>query len=1089
MTLKIYRGVGGADFRNQLTDDLIEDFKSAPSSRFFYVVPNHIKFNSEVSVIDQVAVKTDGFEIVPQVEVYSLTRLAWVLMNRNTKEISDTALNIIVERILENNSNISESFKRGKNKLGFIEQISNQIKELRQSGIDSAQMNIIIDSTDDAFLNDKLRNLLIILEEVNIFIADKYSLTGEVLIEFENWLIENKEPISEYHFYVEGFSGFTAAEQKVFESLSKIAKVEIGLIGNPNDNQGKNPLFGRVNGLYSRISKFGETFSTIKSKLKTNSDADVFEKSWREIETVGETSIDNKIPLIIAENREAEIEEIARTIRKKTLDGQLRYKDILLVARDLSGYQSFIKQIFSRFDIPIYIDDDQTLNEHSFAEMLMSLFDLSDSKPSHFSYLKIMRLLKTNLLVNDDDFEETLWHLENYVLATNKTNWKNEWSIKKQKGTFDDDAEGIIEQDPEEPAINNLRIFAVSVIEDFKKITKQNTISESIRQLYFFIEKYGVLDRMIFQKDIQEQQKAQDIWRIFTNAMTEISEIFGEFEFSVDQFKNILKTAFNGVSFTGVPSTLDELQISEAGSAQSSDYKLVIYFGMTSSLLPANANNKTFISDVERLIIEKIQMNNFDTELNQLKNTAAAKMADESLLFYQTVLSSTDEIIFSYPLSDGQAESFNQSIYLERLAPSPENTIKVKNHAENIQELPNYLGSFRSTLDQFAALNIKNGEPLIEKSPQLVKNVLQEYSNKTYKADSKKVRSLIGDALEFSVSGLQKYYQNPYEYFLSYVLKLKERNVLQLNVAHEGTYYHAGFEIVTNQLKNDPIYKWNSQKIDEIIENEVNVDTIVEMGNPALEILNSSIEYQYVEAEFKNNLKIALDRIIKMAQSDQSQKVLEVETKFDNFEKIIDDENTIKLRGRIDRIDHLNNSDVIVDYKTNGKKFEFGKFYAGVELQLLTYWQEAEKNGVDGAFFLGVKPEITNLIKVKDDNFVFLGHKERVNNIDSDFKFQGKFNDEKIDFNKEMMVRGNQISNDFKNMLFLHNDNLIKRAALEILDGKFNILPYRENNDTNGLANSPYTDVMRFDVLLGDKYRQIESNSKAEELLKEGEND
>ena len=54
-----------------------------------------------------------------------------------------------------------------------------------------------------------------------------------------------------------------------------------------------------------------------------------------------------------------------------------------------------------------------------------------------------------------------------------------------------------------------------------------------------------------------------------------------------------------------------------------------------------------------------------------------------------------------------------------------------------------------------------------------------------------------------SISQLQTFYRNPYEYFLKYGLALKKREELEISNANSGTFYHDAMEAFIRLLKQD----------------------------------------------------------------------------------------------------------------------------------------------------------------------------------------------------------------------------------------------------------------------------------------------
>jgi ATP-dependent helicase/nuclease subunit B len=60
-------------------------------------------------------------------------------------------------------------------------------------------------------------------------------------------------------------------------------------------------------------------------------------------------------------------------------------------------------------------------------------------------------------------------------------------------------------------------------------------------------------------------------------------------------------------------------------------------------------------------------------------------------------------------------------------------------------------------------------------------------------------QELYGDRIETSVSQLETYYQNSFEYFLNYGLHLKKRFENELDVIQAGNYYHETFDYLVKK--------------------------------------------------------------------------------------------------------------------------------------------------------------------------------------------------------------------------------------------------------------------------------------------------
>ena len=68
-------------------------------------------------------------------------------------------------------------------------------------------------------------------------------------------------------------------------------------------------------------------------------------------------------------NRRAEIEGIARKIRRLVREEKYRYRDIALLMRNGQDYHELIETIFQDYEIPYFIDQKRTMLHHPLVEL------------------------------------------------------------------------------------------------------------------------------------------------------------------------------------------------------------------------------------------------------------------------------------------------------------------------------------------------------------------------------------------------------------------------------------------------------------------------------------------------------------------------------------------------------------------------------------------------------------------------------------------------------------------------------------------------------------------------------------------------
>ncbi|WP_225352935.1 hypothetical protein [Lentilactobacillus parafarraginis] len=104
MTLQFVLGTNGYDHQEKLVEILKTQRATNPADRFFYLVPNHIKFESEVEVLKQLGNPDEDVTAQSRIQVLSFTRLAWYFL-RNTSQyqkqrISAAGINMLLYQII-----------------------------------------------------------------------------------------------------------------------------------------------------------------------------------------------------------------------------------------------------------------------------------------------------------------------------------------------------------------------------------------------------------------------------------------------------------------------------------------------------------------------------------------------------------------------------------------------------------------------------------------------------------------------------------------------------------------------------------------------------------------------------------------------------------------------------------------------------------------------------------------------------------------------------------------------------------------------------------------------------------------------------
>lgn len=162
----------------------------------------------------------------------------------------------------------------------------------------------------------------------------------------------------------------------------------------------------------------------------------------------------------------------------------------------------------------------------------------------------------------------------------------------------------------------------------------------------------------------------------------------------------------------------------------------------------------------------------------------------------------------SYPRSDNDQLELKCSPYVERIKQALALPLSYAHKNDGTSDALNYIGTKRTTMSELIKVERQAiteqqelpavwdhlfqrfqqdpaTKPLFEQLNQSL-----DYKNIPEQLTPESVKGLYGKDLKTSISRLEDFYANPYEYFLKYGLGLKEREIFEMNAANTGEYFH-----------------------------------------------------------------------------------------------------------------------------------------------------------------------------------------------------------------------------------------------------------------------------------------------------------
>ncbi|MCF7522801.1 hypothetical protein L3X07_04410 [Levilactobacillus brevis] len=168
-----------------------------PTDQSYYLVPNHIKFETEVDVLsalkEQIAPEQALFAQT-QVQVFSFTRLAWFFMKNEPiyqlPRISPAGLNMLIYQIIQTHADELTIFRGEVDRPGFVSQLATQLAEFKVGQVTAADLMSAIEQLDttNTDLQAKLHDLMIIYEAFETQMMGKFVENTDLLNQLATYL-------------------------------------------------------------------------------------------------------------------------------------------------------------------------------------------------------------------------------------------------------------------------------------------------------------------------------------------------------------------------------------------------------------------------------------------------------------------------------------------------------------------------------------------------------------------------------------------------------------------------------------------------------------------------------------------------------------------------------------------------------------------------------------------------------------------------------------------------------------------------------------------------------------------------------------
>nr|MCR5271711.1 exodeoxyribonuclease V subunit gamma [Lachnospiraceae bacterium] len=392
---------------------------------------------------------------IQNIDILSFERLSYRIFDelgvKSNHVLEESGKNFLLKRVADREKGKLSVLGSNISKMGYISEMKSLISEFMQYGVkpeDIANINSMHSKSFEMKLKDVEILYRGFLDELEgTYITSEEILSLLISVAHKSKILKNATLV------FDGYTGFTPVQKELLAVLMPIVKdIYVTATMDVNDRSFYDAELHepyvtdvkavREHDLFAMSKKmFIELFQMAKStkvewmdpyictgengRLSSSKELSFLEKHiFRRDRSVYGDAPTNIIISSLKDEKD-EIKYAAETIAELVRKQGYRFKDIAVVLGNVDAYSDYIKYIFEKYDIPVFMDEKKALLKHPFIEFVRALLDMTDKS---YTYDSVFRYLRSGFSgVEDSDVDI----LENYVRAVGirgKKRWSEEFT-------------------------------------------------------------------------------------------------------------------------------------------------------------------------------------------------------------------------------------------------------------------------------------------------------------------------------------------------------------------------------------------------------------------------------------------------------------------------------------------------------------------------------------------------------------------------------------------------------------------------------------------------------------------------------------
>ena len=348
------------------------------------------------------------------VEILSFKRLIYKLLNEVEmppyQEITTLGRAMLLRKVFKQTGANLNYYKAASQKKGFLNQFNDFLDEMKHSLVDVNTIQRAVSDLDEtSLLSMKLKDLSLLMAAYEAAKTERYMDSVDV-IEFALDRMAQSVKIRGAQVWVDGFDSFSKVEYQILDHLMRLSKHLTLTIP-----FGENRVFTHIANLHRQVLEISNQNQVESVQFLMNHDninplITHLSENILNYPYARHLADQNRIKLHSGNSITDEVEHAVIEIINLVRDQNYDWKDIAVVTNALSGYEFIIKQVFTEYKIPFFMDQKMDILSHPLVHLVINSLKTIQSR---FKREYVMSMLKTGLL----DFSVSEISLfENYII-------------------------------------------------------------------------------------------------------------------------------------------------------------------------------------------------------------------------------------------------------------------------------------------------------------------------------------------------------------------------------------------------------------------------------------------------------------------------------------------------------------------------------------------------------------------------------------------------------------------------------------------------------------------------------------------------